>query len=103
LSETVSAIESRVTQAASDARDKVDVSRLIQEHPWTAMAAAIVAGAALSATRADEKAADVTVKGAKQAASAAADGIARVVEPHARTLGDELARAADELRPDRPA
>ena len=42
--------------------------------------------------------AEATVKGAKQAASAAADGVARVVEPHAKELGEELKRAADDLR-----
>ena len=98
LSETVAAIESRVSTAVFDAKGKADVAKLVQDHPWPALAAAFVAGAALSATRADEKAAAATAEGVKRAASAAADGLTRAVEPQARELEQELRRAADDLR-----
>jgi membrane protein len=98
LSGTVAAIESRVSNAVSDVKEKADVSKLVQDHPWSALAAALVAGAAVSATRADAKAADVAAEGVKRAASAAGDGLARVVEPRTRELGQELRRAADDMR-----
>jgi hypothetical protein len=98
LSETVAAIESHVSTVVSDAKEKADISKLVHDHPWPALAAAVVAGAALSATRADEKAAAATADGVKRAASAAADGLVRVVEPQARDLEQELRRAADDLR-----
>jgi uncharacterized membrane protein (DUF373 family)/ElaB/YqjD/DUF883 family membrane-anchored ribosome-binding protein len=56
MSETIAAIEARVSGAAENVKDKLDASRLVREHPWPALAAAVVAGAVLSATRADEAA-----------------------------------------------
>jgi hypothetical protein len=40
----------RVTDAADAVKEKLDAGRLVREHPWPAIAAALVAGVALSAT-----------------------------------------------------
>ena len=85
-----------------DVTEKLDPAKLAQDHPWPALAAAIVAGVALSATRADEKAAEATIDVAKRGASVAADGIQHVGEAvanrlHADELAHELRRAASEI------
>jgi membrane protein len=102
MSNTVRAIESRAAYVKHDAAEKLDASKLVQEHPWPALAAAIVAGVALSATRADEKAAEATIDVAKRGASVAADGIQHVGEAvanrlHADELAQELKCAASEI------
>jgi membrane protein len=99
MSETASALESRVSEITGDVKDKLDPSRVVKENPWPAIAAAVVAGAALSATRADEKLADATVDVAKRGSAAAADRVSRVVEGPARQLEQELRAAADEMGP----
>jgi ElaB/YqjD/DUF883 family membrane-anchored ribosome-binding protein len=80
MSDTLAALESRVTGVADGVKEKLDVSQLVKEHPWPALATAIVAGVALSATRADEKAAGATVEAAKRGSSAAVDGLRHVGE-----------------------
>ena len=64
MSETAAAIEARVSGAAENVKDGLDPARFVSEHPWPALAAAIVAGVVLSATRADEKVADKAVDAA---------------------------------------
>jgi membrane protein len=99
MSGTVTAIESRVSDVASGVKEKLDASRLVREHPWPALAAAVVAGVALSATRADEKAAEVTVDAAKRASSAAADGVEHLRDAAMSRLRDE--NDGDGAAPDR--
>jgi len=94
MSGTRAALESRVTGVADGVKEKLDVSQLVKEHPWPALATAIVAGVALSATRADEKAAGATVEAAKRGSSAAADGIRHVGEAVASRLHGENDDAA---------
>ena len=94
MSGTLAALESRVTGVADGVKEKLDVSQLVKEHPWPALATAIVAGVALSATRADEKAAGATVEAAKRGSSAAADGIRHVGEAVASRLHGENDDAA---------
>ena len=86
MSDTLSAIESRVSETTDDVKEKLDVSRLVREHPWPALAAAVVAGLVLSGTRADEKVADATVEAAKRGSSAAADGVRQLGEAAANRL-----------------
>ena len=99
MSDTVSALETRVSEIAGDVKEKLDASRIVKEHPWPALAAAIVAGVALSATRADEKAAHATVDAAKRGSAAAADGLRHAGEAVAdkiRDNGDESAAKEQE-------
>jgi len=94
MSGTISALESRVGEITGDVKEKLDASRIVKEHPWPALAAAIVAGLALSATRADEKVADAAVDAAKRGSAAAADGLRHAGEAVASRIhdnGDESA------------
>lgn len=96
MSGTISAIESRVSETADDVKEKLDVSRLVREHPWPALAAAVVAGLVLSGTRADEKVADATVEAAKRGSPAAADGVRQLGDAAATRLHDGNDDAVDE-------
>ena len=102
MSDTLSEIESRVSEATDGVKEKLDVSRLVREHPWPALAAAVVAGLVLSGTRADEKVADATVEAAKRGSSAAADGVRQLGEAAANRLhGGNDDNVDDELDTER--
>ncbi|HUQ84292.1 MAG TPA: YihY/virulence factor BrkB family protein [Gemmatimonadaceae bacterium] len=99
MSDTASSLHSRVSEKVDDVKEKADPSRIVKENPWPALAAAVVAGVAISATRADEKLADATVEAAKRGSAAAADRASRLVEGPARQIEHELRAAADEMGP----
>jgi len=50
----------RMSGAISELERKVDVTQKVKDHPWTAVAVAFGAGVALSASRTDVRAAQVT-------------------------------------------
>src|SRR5215207_4360704 len=56
MSGTIAELEQRVSGTIDGVKQKVDVVALVRQHPWPALAAAFVAGVALSATGADRKA-----------------------------------------------
>jgi membrane protein len=89
-------------EANTSAKAKLDPSKVVKEHPWPVVAAAVAAGVAISATRADEKAADATVEGVKKASQGLADAVAkgpigRTVKTQAQEVERELRRAADDI------
>jgi hypothetical protein len=64
--------------AISELERKVDLAQKISEHPWPAVAIAFGAGVALSASRADVKAAQATTQASKDTGSklgGALDGV----------------------------
>jgi hypothetical protein len=68
----------RMSGAISELERKVDLTQKIKEHPWPAVAVAFGAGVALSASRADVKAAQVTTQATKDTGSklgSALDGV----------------------------
>jgi hypothetical protein len=68
----------RMSGAISELERKVDLTQKIREHPWPAVAVAFGAGVALSASRADVKAAQVTTQATKDTGSklgSALDGV----------------------------
>jgi len=84
------------------AKGKLDPSKVVKEHPWPVVAAAVAAGVAISATRADEKAAEATAEGVKKASKGLADTVAngpigRTVKTQAQEVERELRRAADDI------
>jgi hypothetical protein len=93
MSDTIAEFEAHVSGTVANVKRKVDVVTLVKENPWPALAAAFLAGVALSATGADRRAASVTASAARRAPSTAKQGAtkaARVV-----TLGvSHLAVAA---------
>lgn len=52
----------RMTDAIAELERKVDVTQQVRDHPWTAVGVAFGAGIALSASRADVKAAKATAE-----------------------------------------
>jgi membrane protein len=116
MSETIAALEARVGEMKDGVKEKLDPTKLVQEYPLAALAAAVVAGVALSATGADEKAAGAagaTVQAAKDRFSTAAnngdgDGgsgiiqrakasVVRTVENRAGELVHDIRRASEEI------
>jgi len=92
MSHTIAELDSRVSDAVDDAKEKVSPAELVRQHPWPALAAAVVAGVTLSATRADEKAADVAVDAAKRTSRAAANGasdLAHAAASHLRSTEND--------------
>jgi hypothetical protein len=53
---------SRMSSAIAELEQKVDVAQRVRDHPWGAVGVAFAAGIALSASRADERAAKVTAE-----------------------------------------
>src|SRR5438552_4842548 len=56
----------RMSDAISELESKVDLTQKVREHPWAAVGVAFGAGIALSASRADVKAAKATADATKE-------------------------------------
>lgn len=68
----------RMSGAIAELERKVDVTQKVRDHPWAAVAVAFGAGVALSASRADVKAAQMTSQATKDTGSklgGALDGV----------------------------
>lgn len=68
----------RMSGAIDELERKVDVTQRVRDHPWSAVGVAFGAGIALSASRADVKAAKVTADATKETGSkigTALDGV----------------------------
>jgi len=74
LSDTIDELEQKVSSAVGGVKQKVDAVGLVKRHPWPALAAALVAGIALSASGADRRAARATKRAAKRAPDTAKRG-----------------------------
>ncbi|MDQ6769807.1 MAG: DUF3618 domain-containing protein [Gemmatimonadota bacterium] len=69
----------RMSGAIAELERKVDVTQRVREHPWAAVAVAFGAGVALSTSRADVKAAQVTSQATKATGSKLGDALDGVV------------------------
>jgi membrane protein len=96
VSSTVAQIDARVSSAVVGVKQKLDAASLVREHPWPALAAAVVAGVTLSATRADEKAVAVAVDATKRASDGAAERVARKVTDLTDVAVSRFQRESDE-------
>ena len=68
----------RMSGAIAELERKVDVTQKVKDHPWAAIGVAFGAGIALSASRADVRAAKVTADATKETSSklgVALDGV----------------------------
>jgi hypothetical protein len=74
ISGTIAEIEARVTAPVRAAKNRLDVGRLIQDHPWAALTTAIAAGAVVAAAGADRRAASLAVDAAWKGAEKAREG-----------------------------
>jgi membrane protein len=98
MSGTVRAIESRTAEAADGVKEKLNPSRLVREHPWPALAAAVMAGVALSASHTGDDSGDGAHGTAAEPdglVGRAKAGIVRAVQTRAQELEHELRRASE--------
>ena len=73
MAETASELRQRVAERKAELASRVDVAEFARQHPWIALGIALSAGALLSGTGADAKAARAGVQAAKRSPRAAAD------------------------------
>jgi hypothetical protein len=69
----------RMSGAIAELERKVDVTQKVRDHPWAAVAVAFGAGVALSTSRADVKAAQITSQATKDTGSKLGDALDGVV------------------------
>jgi len=69
----------RMSGAIAELERKVDVTQKVRDHPWAAVGVAFGAGIALSASRADVRAAKVTADATKETGSKLGDALDGVV------------------------
>jgi uncharacterized membrane protein len=70
--------KARMSGAIAELERKVDITQKVKDHPWAAVGVAFGAGIALSASRADVRAAKVTADATKETSSklgVALDGV----------------------------
>jgi hypothetical protein len=70
LSDTIDEIEQTLTAPVRAVRDRLDVRRLVQNHPWAALAVAVGTGALVSSSGADARAASLAAERAREGAAA---------------------------------
>jgi hypothetical protein len=70
LSDTINEIEHTLTAPVRAVTRRLDVGRLVQEHPWAALAVAMGTGALVASSGADAQAASVAAERARQGAAA---------------------------------
>jgi ElaB/YqjD/DUF883 family membrane-anchored ribosome-binding protein len=74
ISETIAEIETRVTAPVRAVKGRLDVGRMIQDHPWAALTTAVAVGAAVAASNADRRAASLAADAARKGAEKAREG-----------------------------
>ena len=80
MSRDIDQLEAAAAEKVRAVKQRLDIGQLVRDHPWPALGAAVVLGALVGGSGADEKAAVATVAGAKAAASASRDAVSGVVE-----------------------
>jgi hypothetical protein len=92
----------RMSSTLSELERKLNVTEIVKEHPWPALALAVGAGVLLSGSSADVKAAAATVTATKGASSklgaALDDMVASLVTGVHGALEDRLTGWVDELK-----
>lgn len=74
ISDTIAEIEARVTAPVRAVKQRLDVGRVIQDHPWAALTTAAAVGAIVAASQADRRAASLAAEAARTAAEKARQG-----------------------------
>ena len=80
MARDIDQLEARASEKVRAVKQRLDVGQLVREHPWPALGAAVVLGAIVGGSGADEKAAVATVAGAKAAASASKDAVSGAMQ-----------------------
>jgi hypothetical protein len=73
MSETIAELDARISERVVVVKEHLDMKKLVEDHPWPALAVAFGLGVLLAGTGADGKAARATVRAAKGAPAATAD------------------------------
>jgi hypothetical protein len=73
MSETIAELDARISDGVATVKDRLDLTELVQAHPWPALALALGVGVLLGGTGADRKAARATARAAKRAPGTTAD------------------------------
>ena len=99
MADDINEIKAKAAERVHAAKERVNVMRIVREHPWPALGAAVALGAAIGGSGADTKAAAATVAGAKKAAQATRDAATSTIEKlhssdHASSVGDGRRAAA---------
>ena len=91
----------RMSGAITELERKVDVAQKVRDHPWASVAVAFGAGVALSSSRADVKAAQVTADATKETGSklgSALDGVvAALIAGVAQAINSRIDGAVNEV------
>jgi hypothetical protein len=98
LSETIDELEQKVSSAVGGVKQKVDAVGLVKRHPWPALAAALVAGIALSASGADRRAARATKRAAKRAPDTAKRGASSAARATAAGVSHLASAAVERIK-----
>jgi hypothetical protein len=73
MSATIAELDARISDRVAVVKERLDLNRWVEDHPWAALSVALGFGLLLAGTGADAKAARATVQGAKRAPGATAD------------------------------
>jgi hypothetical protein len=91
----------RISGAIAELEHKVDVTQKVRDHPWAAVGVAFGAGIALSASRADVRAAKVTADATRETGSklgGALDGVvAALIAGVAEAFHSRIDRAVKDV------
>ena len=80
MARDIDQLQARASEKVRAVKQGLDVGQLVRDHPWSALGAAVVLGAIVGGSGADEKAAVATVAGAKAAASASKNAVSGAME-----------------------
>lgn len=87
----------RMSNTLAQLEQKLNVTEMVREHPWPALALALGAGFALSGSKADVKAAAATVTATKGASSKLADVLDEAVAGLMGTVHGAIEQKVDAL------
>jgi hypothetical protein len=80
MSRDIDQLQARASEKVRAVKQRLDVGQLVRDNPWSALGAAVVLGAIVGGSGADEKAAVATVAGAKAAAGASRNAVSGAME-----------------------
>ena len=89
ITDTITELEYLLTTPVRAVKDRLDVTRVVQDNPWTALAVATALGAAIAASGADARTASLAADAARQGTAKAMD-----LAKEGGSAGARLAREA---------
>lgn len=99
MAHDVEELKSHVTAPLRSTKERLDVAKLVREHPWPALGAAVVLGAVIGGSGADEQAASATVAGAKRAARASKEAATSAMHKLHSSESDEAVAPVEMEKP----